>query len=176
MVLDTLRSQVSRVQAEEECKRKADAEQDEKRTRIVEEIKTNKLASGAAGAIAIAGDDAPRKKKASVDDCDARCVMAVSARARTRSHVALLLHCLLSLLCLFAARASWLACSAADDNRGALLRSCSLIACSHAALLQHCHLALLLSFCTLASLCILPYTLFMHFLFSASASPLSPLS
>jgi len=81
VVLDTLRSQVSRVQAEEECKRKADAEQDEKRTRIVEEIKTNKLASGAAGAIAIAGDDAPRKKKASVDDSDARCVMAVSAHA-----------------------------------------------------------------------------------------------
>ena len=70
VVLDTLRGQVARVQAEEEGQRKADAETDEKRARIVEEIKVNKLASGTGGAVAIAGEEAPRKKKASVEGAE----------------------------------------------------------------------------------------------------------
>lgn len=144
VVLDSLRSQVSRVQAEEECKRKADADQDDKRARIVDEIKTNKLASGAGGAIAIASDDAPRKKKASVDDGDDR------RDDRERAGSGLLSHALASALFLslfVARRASWPACSA-DDNRGAAMRSCSVIACSHAALRSTAVLRSSSTFCT----------------------------
>lgn len=63
VVLGSLRGEVARVHQEEEEKRKDDIEQDEKKARVMEEIKVNKLVQGASGGAAAGMDDGIKRKK-----------------------------------------------------------------------------------------------------------------